>query len=726
MKFSSFAAFCAPLLLVHSQEVQSQESSFFLRQGRNADVVKPSLSLSLSSPQGKEVNAVSLQKSNHDFEDATPTSNHHRLLAADSFWQEVKSFPQLDGAFGGYRVSLSGEGTFLASAPYSYSANSNAGIVQFFQKQTGGTWEEIADLRLEGNSTEDYFGSAVSLSNDGKRVAIGALADDGGDGEVKTDSGSVSVYDIDDSTGKWKELQVIHGENADDQSGTSVALSKDGKTLAIGAPLNDGNGTYSGHVRVYRKADGDNLFTQIGDDIDGEAASEYFGDSVALSKDGMVLAVGAPLGKNSAGRVRVFEWDKVGTSWEQRGSNIDGNAESDIFGRSVDLSDDGNILAVGAKDGGYAKVFEWNGDSWQSIDNDALSYLIGNIVYSVSLATPPSDSIILAVATKSGVDTYKLNQDGEGNQLWELLLTDEKIPGSIVSLSSNGKTLAVGDQYGDGAVTVHKALSSTSSGSNGDPHFRTWNGGHFEYHGQCDMILVQIRTKLVKFWSFIQNAAIRIGDDVLEIQGSPDLSVNKGNNHYWINSIYQGQVTTLGGFPVKANYAGKDKNKRWFFSKHGGGNKISRSFEIDLSSKYPGQKIVIGSYKEFVRVDFHNADVDAFGHSVGMLGEFASGKTLARDGVTELNDYTKLGHEWQVIPEEDGMLFHNVSYPQYPEKCIDPESRAMKRRHRRLGESFITDEQAEAACAPIEDALDRKDCIYDVLVTQDLTMVGAY
>eukprot|EP00980_Cylindrotheca_fusiformis_P020297 scaffold7339_cov60-Cylindrotheca_fusiformis.AAC.1 len=136
------------------------------------------------------------------------------------------------------------------------------------------------------------------------------------------------------------------------------------------------------------------------------------------------------------------------------------------------------------------------------------------------------------------------------------------------------------------------------------------------------------------------------------MQGSPDLSVNRGNNHYWINSIYQGQVTTLGGFPVKANYPGKHKNKRWFVSKYGGGNKISRSFEIDLSSKYPGQKIVIGSYKEFVRVDFHNADADAFGHSV--------------------------------IPEEDGMLFHNVSYPQYPEKCIDPEARAMKRRRRRL------------------------------------------
>eukprot|EP00980_Cylindrotheca_fusiformis_P022911 scaffold9915_cov110-Cylindrotheca_fusiformis.AAC.2 len=237
---------------------------------------------------------------------------------------------------------------------------------------------------------------------------------------------------------------------------------------------------------------------------------------------------------------------------------------------------------------------------------------------------------------------------------------------------------------------------------------------------------VQIRTKLVRFWSFIQNAAIRIGDDTLEMQGSPDLSVNKGNNHYWINSIYQGEVTSLGGFPAEAKYAGKHKGRRWFYSKYGGGKKISRSFEIDLSSKYPGQKIVIGSYKEFVRVDFHNADSDAFGNSVGMLGDFATGKTLARDGITELKDYTMLGHEWQVLPW-DGMLFHNVSHPQFPEKCIEPEAPAvMKRRRRRLGESSVTEEQAGAACVSIVDVLDRKDCVSDVLATQDLTMVEAY
>merc|ERR1719245_62556 len=64
-----------------------------------------------------------------------------------------------------------------------------------------------------------------------------------------------------------------------------------------------------------------------------------------------------------------------------------------------------------------------------------------------------------------------------------------------------------------------------SSEVKGDPHFKTWAGEHFEYHGQCDLVLaqdasfanglgldVQIRTKLVRYWSYIHRVAIRIGE----------------------------------------------------------------------------------------------------------------------------------------------------------------------------------------------------------------------
>jgi hypothetical protein len=67
------------------------------------------------------------------------------------------------------------------------------------------------------------------------------------------------------------------------------------------------------------------------------------------------------------------------------------------------------------------------------------------------------------------------------------------------------------------------------------------------------------------------------------------------------------------------------------------------------------------------------------------------------------------------------MLFHDISKAQFPEKCIDPKH--LRGERRRLGESSITEEQVETACASIED---RKDCVYDVLATQDIGMLGAY
>eukprot|EP00980_Cylindrotheca_fusiformis_P000320 scaffold77_cov78-Cylindrotheca_fusiformis.AAC.1 len=643
----------------------------------------------MTPSQQQIVNVVSKTKRN-DLEDVNTPSNRRSL--STSSWAQVASFSELENSFeGGNRVSMSGDGKYLASAP---SRINYSGIVRFFQKQeSNGTWAEMIDLRL----TNDFLGLDVSLSGNGKRVAIGAYGDDGAANEAEN-SGSVSVYERNGDGPAWSLMgEVIHGESKGDQSGFSVALSKDGNTLAIGAPYNDGNGQTSGHVRVYR----------WDDDIDGGAAREYSGLAVALSEDGSVVAIGSPYANFNSGQVRVFYWDidegnASNSKWIQRGVAIVGD-DRDEHGRSVDLSEDGKILAVGSYEGKYVKVFQWKDDNEDDDEWEQIGQTLGGgnrFGWSVSLSIPPSaGSTILAVGSKTTAFTYTLVGDG-----WEALPTGD-LAGAEVSLSSDGRTIAIGDPLVSGNVTVFSLPVQSTSGSNGDPHFRTWSGGHFEYHGQCDMILVkdeefadglglevQIRTKLVRFWSFIQNAAIRIGEDTLEMQGSPELSMQKGNNHYWINSIYQGQVTSLGGLPVTANYAGKHKNKRWFFSKYGGGNKISRSFEIDLSSKYPGQKIVIGSYKEFVRIDFHNANLNAFGNSV--------------------------------LPE-DGMLFHNISQPQFPEKCIDPEARAMKRR-RRLGESSITNEQAEAACASIEDGLDRKDCVYDVLVTQDPTMVGAY
>lgn len=218
---------------------------------------------------------------------------------------------------------------------------------------------------------------------------------------------------------------------------------------------------------------------------------------------------------------------------------------------------------------------------------------------------------------------------------------------------------------------------------------------------------VQIRTKMVRFWSYIHKAAIRIGDDILEIEGSPDLEDR--DTHYWYNFQYQGDATSIGGFPLKISSNGVQK----------------RFFEIDLSSKFPGQKIVLSTFREFVSVDFRGTTEEAFGNTSGMLGDYKTGKTLARDGATVMHDFNELGNEWQLLPADD-LLFHDKAEPQFPKRCLVPEDPQGQRR-RRLDESSISVEAAEAACSKaLSNKLDIKDCVYDILATQDLDMVGAF
>ena len=115
-------------------------------------------------------------------------------------------------------------------------------------------------------------------------------------------------------------------------------------------------------------------WTQVGPDIDGEAAGDKSGTSVSLSADGTVLAICAP--DNDSGHVRIFQQN--GSSWTQIGSDINGEAAADNFGYTLSLSADGSILAIGARyndgvngqDSGHVRVFQRDGSSWNQIGQD--------------------------------------------------------------------------------------------------------------------------------------------------------------------------------------------------------------------------------------------------------------------------------------------------------------------------------------------------------------------
>uniref|UniRef100_UPI00404B3ADD T9SS type A sorting domain-containing protein n=1 Tax=Flavobacterium sp. TaxID=239 RepID=UPI00404B3ADD len=160
-------------------------------------------------------------------------------------------------------------------------------------------------------------------------------------------TGQVRVFGLSD--GIWAQIGTeLNGETGGDQTGQSVALSDDGSVVAIGEPFNNDLGFTSGQVRVFRNIN--NTWTQVGQDLYGQNAIASAGTSVDLSADGNTVAFGAPntqVGGSTflAGNVEVYQLE--GNSWVQKGGDINGDGSIIKFGANVSLSSDGNTIAIG-------------------------------------------------------------------------------------------------------------------------------------------------------------------------------------------------------------------------------------------------------------------------------------------------------------------------------------------------------------------------------------------
>jgi hypothetical protein len=202
----------------------------------------------------------------------------------------------------------------------------------------------------------------------------------------------------------------IDGEAEYDESGSCVSLSADGSIVAIGAGENDGNGTSAGQVRVFKYSGG--VWSQLGADIDGEASGDFSGRSVSLSADGSIVAIGA--GSNSgngrwAGHVRVYKF--TSGTWNQLGADIDGEAEIDQSGTSVSLSGDGSIVAIGAihnggkaNNAGHVRVYKFNAGSWNQLGVDIDGKVAQELSgWCVSLSNDGSTVAIGSETTNAGL-----------------------------------------------------------------------------------------------------------------------------------------------------------------------------------------------------------------------------------------------------------------------------------------------------------------------------------
>lgn len=284
----------------------------------------------------------------------------------------------------GSSIALSKDGHTLAvGAPaedHLADAIFNAGATYIFTR-SGGHWSQQAYLTASNLGWGDHFGYSLSLSADGNRLAVGALGESssGSDDPNNDDhpfAGAAYVFDR--SGAAWAEQAYLKASVPDrsDRFGHSLALSSDGRTLAVGADREDGNATGasgtpadqlnnsvsdSGAVYVFAN-NGLGWFPRAYLKASNPDADDRFGSTLALSENGDRLLVGAhgerskAMGLNgdatdnslySAGAAYAFT--RSAGAWSLRTYiKASNTGKDDRFGAALALSADGMTAVVAA------------------------------------------------------------------------------------------------------------------------------------------------------------------------------------------------------------------------------------------------------------------------------------------------------------------------------------------------------------------------------------------
>lgn len=240
----------------------------------------------------------------------------------------------------------------------------SSGVVYAFDR-VGNSFNEVGIITgLYSSDVDDKFGYSVAISGDGTKIAIGAPFDENPISGIE--SGQVYLYDREDGPPVGFTtvgiLTALYGD-ASDRFGWSIDMSKDGNLIVVGAIGDEapGNATNSGLVYVYERTEGPPIAFDLISVLSGSLSidiSDNFGQSVAISPDGSYIAVGAQFDEDTSNPLDNFGvtyiFEKSGVNINQVGiitspklSTVKGN---DRFGYSVDISENGNIVAVGAVD----------------------------------------------------------------------------------------------------------------------------------------------------------------------------------------------------------------------------------------------------------------------------------------------------------------------------------------------------------------------------------------
>lgn len=341
------------------------------------------------TPDGNRIVIGAIGTSNQSGVLQTGSMSVYEII--DNVWTQLGTTiygEAANNAFG-LSVTISADGNrIVGGSPWNYGGGgtlSRSGHIRAYE-YNGADWVQLGE-DLEGIASADRLGSSVTISADGNRIASGAIQNDTNGSQA----GQVRIYDWNSTTELWDLQGIINGD-AGDYSGISSYLSDDGNRIIIGANGNSINGADAGRARVY-DYDGTN-WMQVGNDILGVAAGDECGFSTSISSDGNKIAIASIANDEAsedAGQVRIFSYD--GTDWVQLGNSINGEASFDQSGISVDISGDGNVVAIGANlndnngaNSGHLKMYFLNGNTWQQLENNVVGSAVNTqLGFGVSL-----------------------------------------------------------------------------------------------------------------------------------------------------------------------------------------------------------------------------------------------------------------------------------------------------------------------------------------------------
>ncbi|RMF15741.1 MAG: integrin [Gammaproteobacteria bacterium] len=304
---------------------------------------------------------------------------------------------------------------------------------------------------LKATQPEAYarFGGAVSVSEAGDTLAVGAWGESSAEGRVH-----IFVR----SAAGWSHQATLSASNADpsDWFGTRLALSGDGNTLAVSATLEDSaatgiNGDQSDNTAD--RAGAVYVFQRTGTTWTQEAyvkaadsdPLDFFGAALSLSYDGNILAVGMTGDDSSAtgingdatnddridpGAVYVFTRDSG--DWAQQAYIKPAQLQTGPFGSSLALDKAGETLVVGS----YGDTLNTSGGALVGGAGQVYVFRRDGVTWSQS-----------AVLTASNPD-------------------DSDWFGWRVALSGDGRTLAAAARFEHSAATGVGGDGNDNSASN--------------------------------------------------------------------------------------------------------------------------------------------------------------------------------------------------------------------------------------------------------------------